>query len=72
MAHSRNSASAAPYAVSNMNEEDVVRDERLLESCHHVHVKNMPMGYWVFSVGHLAISVASFVMLIVLVARGTS
>lgn len=59
----------APYTFAYMNEEDVVRDERLLESCHHVHVKNLPAGWWVFGIAHLGVTVANLVLLIILITR---
>lgn len=60
---------ASSYTPTNMSEEDVVRDERLLESCHHVHVKGLPAGLWVYNIAQLGVSVACLVLLIVLVAR---
>jgi hypothetical protein len=52
-----------------MNEMDVVRDERLIESDHHIHIKSLPPGFWVAYVGLLGPVCACLSLLIVLVAR---
>jgi hypothetical protein len=70
MSHMRVPAGAAPaYTPANMSEEYVAQDERMLESCHHVNLKNLPAGFWVFESVHLAVSVACLVMLIILITR---
>lgn len=70
MSHMRVPAGApAAYTPTTMSEEYVAHDERMLESCHHVNLKNLPAGFWVFAIAQLGVSVACLVMLIILVAR---
>lgn len=52
-----------------MQEEDVVRDERLIEACHHIHIKSIPKSLWVLLVGILGGVCVCLALLIVLVAR---
>lgn len=69
MSHMRMPAGAPAYTPSAMSEEYVAHDERMLESFHHVNLKNLPAGFWVFNVVHLGVSVACLVLLVILVAR---
>lgn len=65
-----------PYGLDNKNrtttvmqDEDIVRDERLIEACHHIHIKSIPKSLWVLLVGILGGVCACLALLIVLVAR---
>lgn len=59
-----------PEAYSSvMQEADIVHDERLIESCHHIHIKSIPKSLWVFLVALLGVACANLALLIVLVAR---